>query len=124
MQGRKICPTDEIPCGNICALVGIDQFLLKSGTITNEIGAHPLRVLKFNVSPVVQIAVEPVNAADLPKLVKGLKRLAKSDPMVQVKNFSKKFFWKIIQHFYSASQIKKPANTLWQAPVNCIWKFV
>ena len=29
------------------------------------------------------MAVEPKVASDLPKLVEGLKRLAKSDPMVQ-----------------------------------------
>jgi len=39
--------------------------------------------MKFSVSPVVRIAVEPKNAADLPKLVEGLKRLSKSDPCVQ-----------------------------------------
>lgn len=43
-----------------------------------------LQVMKFSVSPVVRVAVEPSNAGDLPKLVEGLKRLAKSDPMVQV----------------------------------------
>lgn len=42
--------------------------------------------MKFSVSPVVRIAVEPKNPADLPKLVEGLKRLAKSDPMVQCIN--------------------------------------
>merc|ERR1711872_1171204 len=31
---------------------------------------------------VVRVAVEPKNPQDLPKLVEGLKRLAKSDPMV------------------------------------------
>jgi elongation factor 2 len=31
---------------------------------------------------VVRVAVEPKNSADLPKLVEGMKRLAKSDPMV------------------------------------------
>lgn len=39
--------------------------------------------MKFSVSPVVRVAVECKNPADLPKLVEGLKRLAKSDPMVQ-----------------------------------------
>ncbi len=39
--------------------------------------------MKFSVSPVVRVAVEVKNPADLPKLVEGLKRLAKSDPMVQ-----------------------------------------
>ncbi|KAL3118123.1 hypothetical protein niasHT_001897 [Heterodera trifolii] len=37
--------------------------------------------MKFSVSPVVRVAVEPKNAGDLPKLVEGLKRLVKSDPM-------------------------------------------
>lgn len=45
--------------------------------------AHNMRVMKFSVSPVVRVAVEAKNPADLPKLVEGLKRLAKSDPMVQ-----------------------------------------
>ena len=40
--------------------------------------------MKFSVSPVVQVAVEVMNANDLPKLVEGLKRLSKSDPCVQV----------------------------------------
>ena len=31
----------------------------------------------------VRVAVEAKNPSDLPKLVEGLKRLAKSDPMVQ-----------------------------------------
>ncbi len=42
-----------------------------------------MRVMKFSVSPVVQIAVECKNPADLPKLVEGLKRLSKSDPCVR-----------------------------------------
>lgn len=42
-----------------------------------------MKTMKFSVSPVVRIAVEPQNASELPKLVEGLKRLAKSDPMVQ-----------------------------------------
>jgi elongation factor 2 len=40
--------------------------------------------MKFSVSPVVQIAVEPQNPADLMALVEGLKRLSKSDPLCQV----------------------------------------
>ena len=40
--------------------------------------------MKFSVSPVVRVAVEPKNPADLPKLVEGMKRLVQADPMVQV----------------------------------------
>lgn len=55
--------------GNICGLVGVDQFLVKTGTISTFKDAHNLRVMKFSVSPVVRVAVEPKNPADLPKLV-------------------------------------------------------
>merc|ERR1712061_678677 len=83
MMGRYIEAIEDVPCGNICGLVGVDQFLVKTGTITTFKEAHNLKVMKLSVSPVVRVAVEPKNAADLPKLAEGLKRLAKSDPMVQ-----------------------------------------
>ncbi|BFZ60497.1 translation elongation factor 2 [Saitoella coloradoensis] len=82
MMGSKIEPLEDCPAGNIVGLVGIDQFLLKSGTLTTSETAHNLKVMKFSVSPVVQVAVEVKNANDLPKLVEGLKRLSKSDPCV------------------------------------------
>ncbi|KAJ3284770.1 Elongation factor 2 [Rhizoclosmatium sp. JEL0117] len=82
MMGRTVEAIEDCPCGNIVGLVGIDQFLLKSGTLTTSETAHNLKVMKFSVSPVVQIAVEVKNANDLPKLVEGLKRLSKSDPCV------------------------------------------
>ena len=83
MMGRTVEALEDCPAGNIVGLVGIDQFLLKSGTLTTSETAHNMKVMKFSVSPVVQVAVEVKNAADLPKLVEGLKRLTKSDPCVQ-----------------------------------------
>merc|ERR1712007_287540 len=83
MMGRFVEAIEDVPSGNICGLVGVDQFLVKTGTITTFKEAHNMKVMKFSVSPVVRVAVEPKNPADLPKLVEGLKRLAKSDPMVQ-----------------------------------------
>ncbi|KAI9798497.1 MAG: Elongation factor 2 [Piccolia ochrophora] len=82
MMGRFIEPIEDVPAGNILGLVGVDQFLLKSGTLTTSETAHNLKVMKFSVSPVVQRSVEVKNANDLPKLVEGLKRLSKSDPCV------------------------------------------
>lgn len=82
MMGRSVEPIPEVPCGNICGLVGVDQYLVKTGTITTFDAAHNMKVMKFSVSPVVRVSVEPKNPQDLPKLVEGLKRLAKSDPMV------------------------------------------
>jgi len=83
MMGRYVEPVENIPAGNTVGLVGVDQYLLKSGTITTSEEAHNIRVMKFSVSPVVRVAVECKHPSDLPKLVEGLKRLSKSDPMVQ-----------------------------------------
>lgn len=82
MMGSRTEPIDDCPAGNIVGLVGIDQFLLKTGTLTTNEAAHNMKVMKFSVSPVVQVAVEVKHANDLPKLVEGLKRLSKSDPCV------------------------------------------
>jgi elongation factor 2 len=82
MMGRYVEQVQDIPAGNTCGLVGVDQYLLKSGTITTYEDAHCIKTMKFSVSPVVRVAVEPKNSADLPKLVEGMKRLSKSDPMV------------------------------------------
>jgi elongation factor 2 len=84
MMGGKVEAVPDIPCGNTCALVGVDQYLVKQGTITTYEDAHCIRVMKYSVSPVVRVAVEVKSAGDLPKLVEGLRKLSKSDPLVQV----------------------------------------
>jgi len=83
MMGRKTEPVDSVPVGNTVAIVGIDQFVTKTATLTTDETSYPIVSMKFSVSPVVRVAVEPKNPGDLPKLVEGLKRLSKSDPLVQ-----------------------------------------
>jgi len=83
MMGRYVEQLADCPCGNMVGLVGIDQFILKSGTITTDENAKAFNTMKFSVSAVVRVAVEPKSAQDLPKLVEGLKRLSKSDPLVK-----------------------------------------
>eukprot|EP00976_Prorocentrum_cordatum_P034695 705716-Prorocentrum_minimum.AAC.3 len=83
-MGRRQDAVEDVPCGNTVAMVGLDTFIQKNATLTDEKNddAHPIKAMKFSVSPVVRVAVEPKHASDLPKLVEGLKRLSKSDPMV------------------------------------------
>merc|ERR1712107_916564 len=82
MMGRVVEQIADVPCGNTVALVGVDQYLLKSGTITTIEDAHNIADMKYSVSPVVKVAVKPKDGKDLPKLVEGLKKLSKSDPLV------------------------------------------
>ena len=78
----KVEAVPDVPCGNTVGLVGVDQYLIKQGTIATAEDAHCIRVMKYSVSPVVRVAVEVKNASDLPKLVEGLRKLSKSDPLV------------------------------------------
>jgi translation elongation factor EF-G len=105
MMGGKVEAIEDVPAGNICGLVGVDQYLVKTGTITTFKEAHNMKVMKFSVSPVVRVAVEPKNPADLPKLVEGLKRLSKSDPMVQIR-------------------LRSPASTSLPEPESSTWRSV
>lgn len=83
MMGRYQEAVEDMPCGNVVGLVGVDKYIVKSATITDDgESPHPLKDMKYSVSPVVRVAVEAKNPSDLPKLVEGLKRLAKSDPLV------------------------------------------
>ena len=82
MMGGKVEQVPDVPCGNTVGLVGVDQYLMKQGTISDHEGAHCIKVMKYSVSPVVRVAVEVKNASDLPKLVEGLRKLSKSDPLV------------------------------------------
>merc|ERR1712086_1249272 len=82
MMGRTTEQIPDVPCGNTVALVGVDGYLLKSGTITDIDEAHNIKAMKYSVSPVVRVCVKPKDGKDLPKLVEGLKKLSKSDPLV------------------------------------------
>lgn len=74
-MGKKQETAEDVPCGNTVAMVGLDQFITKNATLTNEkeVDAHPIRAMKFSVSPVARVAVQCKVASDLP----SLKRLAK-----------------------------------------------
>jgi elongation factor 2 len=82
MMGKYVEQVNDIPCGNTCGLVGVDQYIVKTCTITDIETAHNITMMKYSVSPVVRVSVKPKDGKDLPKLVDGLKKLAKSDPLV------------------------------------------
>merc|ERR1711879_990361 len=82
MMGSKTEQIQDVPCGNTVALVGVDAFLTKSGTLTTIETSHNIADMKYSVSPVVKVSVKVKDGKDLPKMVEGLKKLAKSDPLV------------------------------------------
>ena len=86
MMGKTPELLPDIPCGNTIAITGIDDYLLKTGTITtcDYPASYPIRSMKYSVAPVFRVAVKNKNPADLPKLQKGLTKLSKSDPLLKI----------------------------------------
>lgn len=74
----------SVPCGNTVALTGIDNFLVKTGTVTSMETKHNniLRPMKYTVSPVFRVAVKPPTPNTLPQLIEGMRKLSKADPLV------------------------------------------
>ena len=44
MTGRYPEPIEDVPCGNIVGLVGVDQFVVSTTTITTYKHAHNIKV--------------------------------------------------------------------------------
>jgi elongation factor 2 len=86
-MGKTEETVDDCPAGNTIALTGVDKYIIKTATITGEgvKDAHNIKDMKFTVSPVVSVAVTCKNPSELPDFVKGLKLLAKSDPLCVIK---------------------------------------
>jgi len=57
MMAGKIDSIDSVPCGNTVGVIGIDQCLMKTGTLTDNVDAYTIRNMKYSVSPVVRVAV-------------------------------------------------------------------
>ncbi|KAJ3426426.1 eukaryotic translation elongation factor 2a tandem duplicate 1-related [Anaeramoeba flamelloides] len=83
MMGNYVEKVSDCPCGSIIGIIGIDKYLLKTGTISTSEEAYSIKAMKFSVSPVACVAVEPKNASDLPKLIEGFRRLCRSDQCVK-----------------------------------------
>ena len=99
-QGRYRMDIPEAYAGNLVLVEGIDGPINKTATVTaapTSMGgsASPsatddsfvdiFRPLQFNMAPVLKLAVEPLNPAELPKMVEGLRRISKSYPLAGTK---------------------------------------
>ncbi|CAN6278773.1 unnamed protein product [Urochloa humidicola] len=82
MLGQDLIPVDSVAAGNIVAIQGLGQHVLKSATLSSTKNCWPFSSMTFQVSPMLKVAVEPSNPADLGALLKGLKLLNQADPLV------------------------------------------
>ncbi|KAI1330445.1 P-loop containing nucleoside triphosphate hydrolase protein [Xylariaceae sp. FL0255] len=84
LMGRNLESLDSVPAGVVFGIGGLEGHILKSGTLCSQLeGAANLAGVSMTGKPIVRIALEPVNPADLDKMVEGLKLLVQSDPCAE-----------------------------------------
>ncbi len=82
-MGPRRVEVDEVPAGNIVAVVGLRDAIAGS-SCSNLEDFTPFESIKHYSEPVVTMAIEAKNPRDLPKLIEVLRKLAKEDPTLQV----------------------------------------
>ncbi|XP_030433422.1 elongation factor-like GTPase 1 isoform X2 [Gopherus evgoodei] len=84
LMGRGLEDLEEVPSGNVLGIGGLQEFVLKSATLSTSPACPPFTPLNFEATPIVRVAVEPKHPSEMPQLVRGMKLLNQADPCVQV----------------------------------------
>ncbi|KAK6926486.1 Translation elongation factor EFTu-like, domain 2 [Dillenia turbinata] len=84
MMGQGLKPVVSAKAGNVVAIRGLGQHILKSATLSSTKNCWPFSSMVFQVSPTLRVAIEPRDPADMGALMKGLKLLNRADPFVEV----------------------------------------
>lgn len=84
MMGQGLKPVASATAGNIVAIRGLGQNILKSATLSSTKNCWPFSSMVFQVAPTLKVAIEPSDPADMGALVKGLRLLNRADPFVEV----------------------------------------
>ncbi|XP_050971245.1 elongation factor-like GTPase 1 [Labeo rohita] len=84
LMGRELEELNEVPSGNVLGIGGMEEFILKSATISTSPACPPFTPLNFEATPIVRVAVEPKHPSEMPKLVRGMKLLNQADPCAEV----------------------------------------
>ena len=80
LMGRSLESLQSVPAGVVFGIGGLEGHILKSGTICSQLeGANNLAGISMGGEPIVRVALEPTNPADLDKMIRGLKLLEQSD---------------------------------------------
>ncbi|KAL0582570.1 hypothetical protein ABG067_007508, partial [Albugo candida] len=84
VMGRELYHVTKVPAGNIVGILGLQDFILKTATLSTTLLCPRFTKMPFQTKPIVRVAVEPEDPRDFEKLECGLQRLYRSDPTVEV----------------------------------------
>lgn len=85
MMGSGLEPKKSVSAGNLVAIRGLGQYILKTATLSTTPFCWPFRSMTFQAAPIMRVALEPSDPADLGSLTRGLRLLNRADPFVEVR---------------------------------------
>ena len=83
-KGPQRIQMDEIPCGNIVGLVGLQDAFSGETINDSEIEIEPFEAIKHLFEPVVTKSIECSDPKDLPKLIIFLRDKSREDPTLKI----------------------------------------
>lgn len=84
MLGPSVIPTEYIRAGNILGIIGLEEYILKTATLSTTPVISPLKAITFQAKPMLKVAVEPRTHTELKRLEQALQSLYQFDPVVEV----------------------------------------
>ncbi|CAM6088803.1 unnamed protein product [Calypogeia fissa] len=84
MMGRGLEPRSSASAGQLIAIRGLGLQILKSATLSSTLMCWPFSSMFFQAAPIVRVAIEPSDPADMGALSRGLRLLNRADPFVEV----------------------------------------
>mmetsp|Transcript_39574 Transcript_39574/g.60488 ORF Transcript_39574/g.60488 Transcript_39574/m.60488 type:complete len:304 (+) Transcript_39574:1273-2184(+) len=83
LMGASFKLVDKAPAGSIIGIGGLEDILLKSGTISSSPNCPNFTKQQAISMGLVKVSIEPENGADMDELKIALMKLNKADPSVQ-----------------------------------------
>lgn len=82
-MGSSIKLVNQVPAGSVVGIGGLDDILIKTGTISTDVNCPNFTKSGTISMGLVKVAIETLNIGEMPLLKQGLIKLNKSDPSVQ-----------------------------------------
>ena len=82
-MGQNLDPVNEVGPGTIIGIGGLEDILLKTGTISSTLDCRNFSKLEGMSKGLVKVTIEPDLLSQTEQLVHGLEQMARADPSVE-----------------------------------------
>ena len=82
--GPSVFPVEVAHAGSIIGIIGLTQHVFKTATLCSNPSFLPFADMTYQATPMLKVAVEPKSHHHLSKVERGLERLYRFDPAVEI----------------------------------------